>query len=904
MKQQHHEPVWGPYSKKYMGISRIAEHMFTDGVRFDFTTIPAITGGDIRIPNVTVRSGCHPWYCAEDYRMFTYRYDLEGKEEVYAEVSYIKLDAESVLVCTKFVNNSEFKQNCLINYFSSIEYPSKYYCALTLPEKCEYKDARDYISYEYASKRPWDGQSSDGFKKGEFADIRFVDGFGLGDRANKWHVPHKKIPAFGAEKGDRVELVIECQQAYTDAVLAIRYRTRGNQAADFLYNGTSITFLPCDDLQIMEIAIGAVKAGAFSVVLEGLGTGAAEFDFFCITEKADVHEIQTKMCEYSCKPEITEKRCEKGFISACTYEHIDGAFTLRTFHENTRYRHIETGTLEDCIPSRLVNPSETEDDVTKSFTSAFSRKHSDDGFFHNTIVHTLLIEPSSEHIEYAVLSKNAVNYLKPEAYEKIYEEAMQKTTPVLLHTSGKQYEQSCEILKAALLTNVVYPIYKHGEYIIHHTPGKCWDSLYTWDSGFIGLGMHECAKEWAWYSLDTYLSQEDNPDYAFLHHGSVVPVQIYLWLEMLQREQEKQALLELYPRVKLYYDFLVGKIRNSTMAKFQSGLLTTYDYFYSASGMDDYPAQAAMIRKNMRENAAPVISTAQAIRCGKILQMAAVKLGKKEDVSDYEQDIQRLTKALQTYAWDEESGYFGYALHRDTYEPAGEILRTETEENFNKGLDGIYPIIACACNDEQTKAILEHLKNPKELWSPYGISAVDMSAGYFKVNGYWNGNVWFPHQWFIWKTMLDLGEGAFAFQIAKTALDIWQKEVDHSYDTCEYISIATGRRGGFHHFSGLSAPIMIWANAYYQSGIFHCGFDTWTDQITFSENNTFMQAELTYFGERPQFTVIAGMNEHTNKGYVVTLDGKEIPYLEREKGTLEITLSIQDHEVHTLCIRE
>lgn len=283
--------------------------------------------------------------------------------------------------------------------------------------------------------------------------------------------------------------------------------------------------------------IPTIAGGAFRIVLEGLGTGAAEFDFFCIVEKEDVQTIQTKMCAYPLVPEITEKACEQGSLSTCKYPYVDGTFTLRTFHAHTRYRHIETGTLEDCVPSRLANASETEDDVTKSFTSAFSRKHSDDGFFHNTIV----------------------------------------------HTSGKRYEQSCEILKATLLMNVVYPIYKHGAYIVHHTPGKCWDSLYTWDSGFIGLGMNECAKAWAWYSLGTYLSQEDNPDYAFLHHGSVVPVQIYLWLEMLQREQDKQALLELYPRIKLYYDFLVGKIRNSTMAKFKSDLLTTYDYFYSAS---------------------------------------------------------------------------------------------------------------------------------------------------------------------------------------------------------------------------------------------------------------------------------------------------------------------------------
>jgi hypothetical protein len=35
-------PAWGPYGKKYMGISRIADHAFADGVRFDVTVAPAI----------------------------------------------------------------------------------------------------------------------------------------------------------------------------------------------------------------------------------------------------------------------------------------------------------------------------------------------------------------------------------------------------------------------------------------------------------------------------------------------------------------------------------------------------------------------------------------------------------------------------------------------------------------------------------------------------------------------------------------------------------------------------------------------------------------------------------------------------------------------------------------------
>ena len=127
-----------------MGIARIAEHKFKSGIRFDFTVAPAVFGADIKVPNVTVPSGCHPWLASGDYSFFSYRYDLEWKDRVYADVSYSRIDGESTLVRTEIVNNSELVQNCLINYFSSIEYPYPYYTRLVTPEKFAYKEATDY----------------------------------------------------------------------------------------------------------------------------------------------------------------------------------------------------------------------------------------------------------------------------------------------------------------------------------------------------------------------------------------------------------------------------------------------------------------------------------------------------------------------------------------------------------------------------------------------------------------------------------------------------------------------------------------------------------------------------------------------------------------------------------------
>ena len=171
------------------------------------------------------------------------------------------------------------------------------------------------------------------------------------------------------------------------------------------------------------------------------------------------------------------------------------------------------------------------------------------------------------------------------------------------------------------------------------------------------------------------------------------------------------------------------------------------------------------------------------------------------------------------------------------------------------------------------------------------------------VNGYWNGNVWFPHQWFIWKSMLDIGENDFAHKIAQLALDIWKREVDYSYYTFEMVNVVTGRGGWFHNFGGLSTPITMWADAYYKAGTFNTGLDTWVDKYEFSEDKKSLSADITYFGEKEKFTVISTMNDDESKEYKVYLDGKEIPFTERFKGTLEISISISDKNIHNITVK-
>ncbi len=872
-------PLWGPYSKKYMGISKVIEEFAKDGGRYDFSVQPTLWNSSTPVPNVTVPSSYHLWECSEDYTYYSYRYELIWKDALYADVSFSKINDDAYLMRCEFINNTDVEQNCLLNIFASLEFPYPSYCAVHTPEKCVLKTANDYDEYSYAQPRPWDGENPDGMFKGMFADREFYLGKGLGDRCENYHIPFLDIKPFGCEKGDKVSYTVKAED-FTDPVILLRYRTVTDGDAHFDMDGEKIV-LPRNK----RLSFAALPYKE-SFTLESLGGAGVELDFLAVVEKAESDLLYTEQLSYPYTPTVKTEQINAARRTSLYYNKLEKPFCILTNNKNTRERELKSSCLEDALINRLSNGDVTYDDLTRTFSDSFERKHSGDGFFHNTLIKSIFVDPESSHTEYAVLSFGEFEALTNDEYENIYLSAKKACSSIKYNEQGEKYTLSTQILKSTLLTNVVYPVYLHGENVIHHAPGKRWDSFYTWDSGFIGLGLLEFSPDLCLYILDMYLCDGSNSDFAFLLHGSLVPTQFAEYFELLKRTPDKRSLDFLYNKMKLYYEFLRGRCHGSTTAKFNNGLLTTYDYWYSHCGMDDYPAQMKMIEDSAQAYTCPCLSTSQIILAGKIMKSVAVYLGKDDDVKIYNADIEYSEKALNDLAWDEESGYYGYTVYDGEGNLAG-IMKTENGENFNKGMDGIYPLIAGAAQGERKERLISHIKNPDEMWSQAGISAVDMSASYYHDDGYWNGNVWMSHQWFVWKSMLDNGEADFAFEIAKRALDMWKRETEFTYNNYECFGIKTKRGGWFHNFGGLSAPICIWADCYYKPQTVTTGFDVWTDYQNVSD--TAAEISFKYYGKSERYTIIVTLCDKAE--YAAFLDGREIEYNERSKGSLEFTFS-------------
>jgi hypothetical protein len=244
---------------------------------------------------------------------------------------------------------------------------------------------------------------------------------------------------------------------------------------------------------------------------------------------------------------------------------------------------------------------------------------------------------------------------------------------------------------------------------------------------------------------------------------------------------------------------------------------------------------------------------------------------------------------LQQHAWDEESGYFGYVVHDEAGAPRG-ILRHESGTNYDRGLDGLYPLVAGCATPEQEARLLAHLTAPERHWTPIGLSTVDQTAPYYRADGYWNGAVWMAHQWYFWKTLLDLGRPDLARRLALIALDLWATEVGRTGRTFEHFIIASGRGAGWHHFGGLSAPVLNWYGAYFRPGRLTVGFDAWLTALAITPDQRGLRATLTLDGpphRAPAFVATLAPGPR----YRVRWSGTPVPFAEPLPGVLEIVLA-------------
>ena len=473
--------------------------------------------------------------------------------------------------------------------------------------------ALNYIDLKFARTRPTDNLVYDGKMRGEIRDNGFVNGSGIG-------------LSFGSDKNDFVSYKINVEKDFNDASLIFRYRTNTDQSVSFALSGITnkeVVFNGADTFAVHTVKLGKLKKGDYEFTLTSKGGGSVDLDGFILTESNSADKIDFRQKEWNPVPKVTKGPYKNSII--LKYDDVDLFYGLLWKFDVYEIREWHERDLSDYF-RQMVN------EVNQTVFNGEGK-----GFYENIFMRPVVLSPNSTKNIYGIVccgSKEEVEKSLSELntseskYEEIYLAAKNHVINMNGNAEGEKYKFSIERMNATLACNVVYPIYMQKEYIRHSTPGRWWDCLYTWDAGFIGMGLLQTNTQRAIENLNTYV-QEPGAQSAFIHHGTPLPTQHYLMLELWGKTQSKELLEYFYPRLKQYHEFMAGHLGSSTTRVLKSNILKTWDYFYNSGGWDDLPPQKYTRDNGLESTLAPVVTTSHVIRTAKILKKVANYLARQ-----------------------------------------------------------------------------------------------------------------------------------------------------------------------------------------------------------------------------------------------------------------------------------
>jgi len=888
-------PSWGPYSDTYNGVSHIPAA--NNGFRFDVVVQPSFYLRNlIPLANVKRESGYHPWKATPDLSYFSYRFELEWKDKVFCDVSVSKVDEQSRLIKSEFVNNTDSKKSLALNIFNSIAFPYKKKVKPVLPEKAIWQKAVDYISFT-DSVKAWNyNLVYDGQLRGQVKDDNAVSYTAV---------------LLGKNKGEKLSYNFANHRNISNGVLMIRYATISGEKSNIQVevNGKwvkTIELPHAKEYMLATTELDNLPKGNLSLSFKIKSGSVTKLDGFVLVKKEEAGFVSLKDEDFNYIP----KQINAGLPNAVVLKFDDITEFYGIVWSDSLADKRE---LFDSDPDRVLSLFNNLVKKGEEGPEVIKINGDKNGWFKNIFSAPIIVDAKNKKTLYAyvvsdtdqskVLNKLKLFNKQWAQAEAISNNQESKANWYPVNKAGETYRFSQQLIEATTLTNLIYPTFTTNQYVKHTTPGKRWSALYTWDSGFIGLGYSALNLGRALESLNAY-TMDAKEQSAFLEHGTPLPVQAYLFNELWNKTQNIEYLKYFYPRLKRYYDFL-GGAESSPTRKLQSNFIKTWDIFYNSGGWDDYSPQVFVHKNKLTDRVAPTVNTAHQIRFAKLLKMAAWQLGYTQHIGKYNEDITMYSKTLQENAWDDGSGYYGYVEH-DAQGKAIGIMKHPSGHNFNMGIDGCSPLIAGICDSNQKERIIKHLFTKGELWTDYGITAIDQKAPYYNKDGYWNGRVWMPHQWFFWKIMLDLNEPEKAIQIGQTALEVWKRETEESYNCWENFSVETGHGGGWHQFGALSSPVLNWYSALFKPGTITHGFNVWPISQKFSSDNGGFEGKLKLFsdGNEKSATVLLCLNDENN--YEAYCNGKSLPINKILEGlyAVKLELAATDKDIFNLVFRK
>jgi len=279
------------------------------------------------------------------------------------------------------------------------------------------------------------------------------------------------------------------------------------------------------------------------------------------------------------------------------------------------------------------------------------------------------------------------------------------------------------------------------------------------------------------------------PNVEWALEGETPPLFAWAAWQVYEHDGDRAFLEELFPRLEMHYGFVRRAYDRDHDDLHTGGFM----------GMDNIPRPGPP-----DEEEADLSGWVAFFAC--YMTRIADEIGQPDRAEFYRAEYEQIVAQINAQLWDEATGFY--------YDRNARGLLLE------KSYAGLIPFIAGAPDEAQTARIVEHLSDPAELWSDYGIRSLSADSDIYEPgysesgwkNSNWRGPVWMPINYLLVQR-LEETHPALADQLRENLIANVEAQWRASGHFWEYYDAETGAGLGADHQTGWTALV---ANLIYE----------------------------------------------------------------------------------------
>jgi hypothetical protein len=140
------------------------------------------------------------------------------------------------------------------------------------------------------------------------------------------------------------------------------------------------------------------------------------------------------------------------------------------------------------------------------------------------------------------------------------------------------------------------------------------------------------------------------------------------------------------------------------------------------------------------------------VKEAKCLASMAMELGYPAEAHQWQIMADNLIQLINKWMWDVHTGFY-YNINKNTHT----FTIKHTDDLKRMEIIGFLPLWAGVATEDIARELLLHLRNPNQFKRPFGIPTLSANDPYYNPLGYWNGPVWIPWQYLIFRGLIDYG---------------------------------------------------------------------------------------------------------------------------------------------------